>query len=374
LSVKSRATVSAAILYCVVGASAFLILPLLIGAAAKDFALNEVQLGYLASAAMSGSAVSAALAIFWVRKINWNKTMLTAMLFLGCGHICAIFADTYTLLTLAILIASLGGGTAYSLGITILSDNEYPDRVFGFCIAAQVSFQVIGLLILPGIIDSGGLDSLLTILASLAFLSMLAIRVLPASGKEVRISNVFQIFTQSKVVFALFGCLFFFFNVGCFWTFIERMGDSAGFSPQVIGNSLAAGVSVGIAGSLCASWLGSKYGRLRPMLLSAIGTVITAILLSSSEALSIYVVAIALYNFVWNYSLAYQYAVVAAVDDSGRGVAIAPAFHAVGAAVGPAIAGLLVTADNFMAINVLVAISVIISFILFIPAFRGEKI
>ena len=300
--------------------------------------------------------------------------MLTAMVILGCGHLFAIFADTYTLLILGVLIASLGGGTAYSLAITILSDHENPDRVFGFCIAAQVSFQVIGLLILPVFIESGGLDSLLTILASLAFLSLLAIRVLPARGKDVGISNVLQIFTQSKVVFALFGCLFFFFNVGCFWTFIERMGDTAEYSPQVIGYSLAAGVSVGIAGSLCASWLGDKYGRLRPLLLSAIGTVITAVLLSSSEALIIYVVAIALYNFVWNYSLVYQYAVVAAVDDSGRGVAIAPAFHAVGAAIGPAIAGVLVTADNFMAINALVAISVIISFIFFIPACRSEKI
>jgi predicted MFS family arabinose efflux permease len=374
LSVNSRATVGAAILYCVVGASAFLILPLLISAAAEDFSLNETQLGYLAAAAMSGSAVSAALTIFWVRRINWKKTMLTAMLILGAGHLCAIFADTYSLLILAIIIASLGGGTAYSLAITILSDNKNPDRVFGFCIAAQVSFQVIGLLILPTFIESGGLDSLLTILASLAFLSLLAIRFLPASGKEVGISNVLLIFTQSKVVFALFGCLFFFFNVGCFWTFIGRMGVTAGYSPQIIGNSLAAGVSVGIAGSLCASWLGDKYGRLRPLLLSAIGTVITTALLSSSEALVIYVVAIALYNFVWNYSLVYQYAVVAAVDNSGRGVAIAPAFHAVGAATGPAIAGVLVTADNFMAINALVAVSVIISFIFFIPACRGEKI
>ena len=108
MSVNSRATVGAAILYCVVGASAFLILPLLISAAAEDFSLNETQLGYLAAAAMSGSAVSAALTIFWVRRINWKKTMLTAMWILGAGHLCAIFADTYSLLILAIIIASLG--------------------------------------------------------------------------------------------------------------------------------------------------------------------------------------------------------------------------------------------------------------------------
>lgn len=373
MTVNSRATVSAAILLCVVGAGAFLIMPLLVGAAAIDFQLNERQLGYLAALAMSGSAISAVLAIFWVRRVNWRRAMFFALLLLGSGHGAAVFVNSYSLLLLAIFIASLGGGTVYSLALTILSDNDKPDKVFGYSIAAQVSFQVIGLLVFPGLISSGGLDALLTILSLLAFVSLIATRLLPVRGKEVQLSNVLQIFSQSKVVFALFGCLFFFFNVGCFWTFIERMGDAAGYSPQLIGNSLAAGVAVGIIGSLSASWLGNKYGRMRPIMISAIGTVITAVLLASSDSLTVFVIAIALYNFVWNFSLAYQYAVVAAVDDSGRGVAIAPAFHASGAAMGPAIAGVLVTTDNFMAVNILVAISVMISFFFFLPACRGEQ-
>jgi predicted MFS family arabinose efflux permease len=373
LSVNSRATVSTAILFCVVGAAAFLIMPLLIGAATEEFQLAESQQGFLAALVMSGSAISAILAIFWVRRVDWRKAMFIAALILGLGHGFAVFANDYSYLFLAVFIASLGGGTAYSLAITILSDNDNPDRVFGYCVAAQVTFQVVGLLLFPGIIKSGGLDALLMILSSLAFVSLFAIRFLPERGKDTKISKVMLVFTQSKVVFTLLGCLFFFFNVGCFWTFIERMGDAAGYSAQVIGNSLAAGVSVGVIGSLCASWLGNKYGRLRQLFISAVGTVLTAVLLSSSDALSIYVIAIALYNFVWNYSLVYQYAVVSAVDDSGRGVAIAPAFHAAGAAIGPAIAGILITTNNFMAINALVATSVIISFLFFIPACKGEN-
>ncbi|MFT7459720.1 MAG: putative MFS family arabinose efflux permease [Planctomycetota bacterium] len=373
LSLNSRATVSTAILFCVVGAAAFLIMPLLIGVAAEDFQLSESQLGFLAALLMSGSAISALLAVFWVRRVNWHKAMYIAALTLTLAHGFAILATDYTQLFLAIFIASLGGGTAYSLAITILSDNDNPDQVFGYCVAAQVAFQIVGLLLLPGIISSGGLDAVLMMLSALAFLSLFAIRFLPIRGKETKISNVMQVFTQSKVVFALLGCLFFFFNVGCFWTFIERMGDAAGYSAQVIGNSLAAGVSVGIIGSLCASWLGNRYGRLRQLFISAVGTVLTAVLLSNSDALTVYVIAIALYNFVWNYSLVYQYAVISAVDDSGRGVAMAPAFHAAGAAMGPAIAGVLVTTNNFMAINALVATSVIISLLFFIPACKGEN-
>ena len=110
-----------------------------------------------------------------------------------------------------------------------------------------------------------------------------------------------------------------------------------------------------------------------PLCASTLGTVIAAMLLISSEALLIYVLAVALYNFVWNYSLAYQYAVVADVDESGRSVAIVPAFHAAGAAMGPAFAGMMVIEEGFIIINILVAVSVMISFALFIPACRMEQ-
>ena len=371
--VNSPSVIIAAILFTVVGASAFLILPILIGAAAEDFQLNESQLGFLSGASMTGSTISALMAIFWVRSVNWRLAMFVAMAVFGFGNLLAILVSDYTLLLMAIFIASIGGGTAYSLALTILSDHDNPDRVFGYSIAAQVSFQVIGLLAFPAVIGMGGLDALLAILCLLATMSLCAISFLPVSGKDVRLSNVFQIFTQTRVVFALLGCLFFFFNVGCFWTFIGRMGDTYGYSPQVIGNSLALGVSAGIVGSLCASWFGNKHGLLMPLLASALGTVIAAILLNSSEALLIYVLAVALYNFVWNYSLAYQYAVVADVDESGRSVAIAPAFHAAGAAMGPAFAGMMVIEEGFIIINILVAVSVVISFALFIPACRMEQ-
>ena len=62
--VNSPAVIIAAILFTVVGASAFLILPILIGAAAEDFQLNEGQLGFLSGASMAGSTISALMAGF----------------------------------------------------------------------------------------------------------------------------------------------------------------------------------------------------------------------------------------------------------------------------------------------------------------------
>lgn len=52
VSVNSPAVVSASVLFSVIGGGAFLILPLVIGAAAVDFGLSDSQLGYLAASVM----------------------------------------------------------------------------------------------------------------------------------------------------------------------------------------------------------------------------------------------------------------------------------------------------------------------------------
>ena len=358
-------------LLSVVGASGFLVLPLLIGAAAEQLSLEESQQGLLAFVLMAAAATSALLAIFLVRKYHWVKLLYVALLVMLAGDIAAlIFSHSFLFFLIAVTAISLGGGIVYSLSLTVLSDNSKPDRMFGYSIAAQVSFQVLGLLLLPAVIKAGGLQNLVIFFIAVTSSGLAVAWLVPASGLQHEVSNPFSVFTQARVMYALAGCFFFFFNVGCFWAFIERMGNSYGYEAQAIGNSLAAGVSVGVIGALVASWQGERLGRLKPLLLSAIATIIAAIMLSSSRELAVYVCAVALYNFAWNYSLAYQYAVVATVDNSGRGIAIAPAFHAVGAAIGPGLAGLLISADNFLGVNVLVSLSVIISFLFFMPAVR----
>jgi hypothetical protein len=100
--------------------------------------------------------------------------------------------------------------------------------------------------------------------------------------------------------------------------------------------------------------------------------VVALFLLTEGMSQADYVMALALYNFVWNFSLAFQYAAVNAADASGRSVAVAPAFHGAGGAVGPAVAAVLITGDSFLAVNILAAIAVILSFSLFAVAAAGR--
>ncbi len=151
------------------------------------------------------------------------------------------------------------------------------------------------------------------------------------------------------------------------------MGAAAQFDAGFIGISLAVGVSFGIPGALLAAWCSERFGRVGPLALGALGTVIALVLLAGGVSQQNFVIALALYNFVWNFSLAFQYAAVNAADDSGRSVAAAPAFHAAGGAVGPGMAAMFVTGNSFIAVNVLAAAAVMLSLVLFAVAAGSRR-
>ncbi len=72
----------------------------------------------------------------------------------------------------------------------------------------------------------------------------------------------------------------------------------------------------------------------------------------------------------WNFSLTFQYSAVNGVDATGTAVAVTPAFHALGATLGPAAAAALIRGDDLSAVNYLAAASVILSLTLFVLAYR----
>ena len=139
------------------------------------------------------------------------------------------------------------------------------------------------------------------------------------------------------------------------------------------GNPVATGVAFGIAGALLASWLGDRRGRLLPIGLGAALTVGAVMPLLARFGVMTFVGSAIVYNFVWNLSLAFQYSTVNAVDRSGRGVAAAPAFHAAGAAAGPAVAAFLIGPGNFRPVIFLVVASVLLSYGCFQLATRSGR-
>jgi MFS family permease len=172
---------------------------------------------------------------------------------------------------------------------------------------------------------------------------------------------------------ALGGCFFFYFNVGVYWTYIELIGRAAGHDTQAVAGSIAVGVGCGLPGALLAAWLGERFGRVRPLALGAALVLASVLLLRGVPDIAHLAWSGVLYNFAWNYSLAYQYAAVNALDTSGRAVAVSPALAAAGIAAGPAVAALLVSGDDYTVVFWLTGAAAVASAVAFALSRLGDS-
>lgn len=364
-ALDSGRALGAAIALTFISMAAFLVLPLYAGAAAEALSLSAAQIGVLSSLVGGGSAVSSLLMMLLVRRVNWRRAArLTLGLMLLAMSLSLVIHEVWQFMALQCL-AGLGAGATYSLALTALSDRSKPDQAFGYSVAAQVAFQVVGMLAIPSLVSWGGLGSLLGMFILLELGGLALVPLLPEGGRAHEEPAAGGWLFGWPTMLALGGCFFFFFNVGAVWTYVERMAVLAGFSASQIGQGLALGVATGIPGALLASWCGDRFGRLVPIALTSGGIVLAVTLLGPGMQWAGFVGAVVVYNLCWNFSLPYQYAAVNEVDQTGRGVAAAPALHGFGAAAGPGLVAMYVTESDLTAVNWAAGSAVLASLLLF---------
>jgi predicted MFS family arabinose efflux permease len=370
---ERAASIAAAAALSVIAVSPFLILPLFVEGVVQDLHYTQSQVGYFSALVGLGSAISAIAAGIWVRRVPWRSAawlalggMVLASLVAQCFHDRGPFL-------LAMLLAGLAGGALYSLALTALSDGANPDRNFGISVAAQVAFQVAGLLLGPTLLRWMGINGLLLVIEAIGVLGSLLVRFLPPSGTRGAAADGGGRLLTPPMCLALCGCFLFYFNVGVYWTYIDLIGRAAGHDTPAVARSIALGVGFGLPGALLAAWLGERFGRVLPLALGAAMVVASVLLLRGTPDLADLTWSGVLYNFAWNYSLAYQYASVNALDGSGRAVAVSPALAAAGIAVGPAIAAPLVPGGDYTVVFWLTGAAAVASAIAFALSRLGES-
>ena len=365
-NVTGAPAIAAGIVLSVIASAEFLTLPLVVDGAVGTLGYSEQQVGFLSASLMLGFMVSAIAAGLWIRRWPWRTVARVAL-----GGLCAaaaaslVFHGVWVFLSLQ-FAAGVFGGSLLSLALTTLSDSKHPDRSFGFSLAAQVIYQVAGLLIGPVLLRLGGINGVLMIFVAGGAIALAVVPALPKYGRYPIAKNSAGVVTTTSAMFALAGCFFFFANVGAYWTYIEIVARAAGLGAQVVGNCLSIGAASGIIGALLASWCGERYGRILPVAVSAVVIVAAVLLLWKPPTAGVLLASAVLYNVAWNLSLAYQYAIVNALDGTGRAVAVTPAFQAAGGAAGPAVAALLVTATGFHSVIWLSGVAALLSLGLFV--------
>jgi predicted MFS family arabinose efflux permease len=111
------------------------------------------------------------------------------------------------------------------------------------------------------------------------------------------------------------------------------------------------GLVVSLLGSSAAAWLGLRFGRVRPLMVSALVQVISLALLTRlshyADPVAAFFVINAVFQIVWSYVVSYFIITFNDVDATGRFVAVYGTASHMALAVGPYVGGSLIVDRSF---------------------------
>ena len=154
---------------------------------------------------------------------------------------------------------------------------------------------------------------------------------------------------------------------------MERIGNASGLSAQFIGFTLGLANLTGFAGASLVAWLGTRFGRLLPLVLSTTIQLTCLWALSGTISSSEYLIAIGLISLAWNIVNPIQIGILAGVDTSGRALALASTVIGVGLAAGPALGAAVLNGNDYSRVLALVAFLTVISIVLALSAMRANR-
>lgn len=341
----------------VVGGSLFNILPLMTAGAADKLGFSGREAGLLSSVLTVASGVGCLLSGGWVRSLRWPRAAAVSLGGMFAGNLATLFVHDYMAFVLLQAVAAFFASAVFSLGMTILSDGHESARTFGIAIATQSAYQIVALWAGPSLLRLSGLDGVLVLLAVPAGVVIALAPLLPDQGRPSAAGQSARGLLKPATLLAFAGFVVFYMGAGAYWTYLELMGQALGLTTRAVAGWAAAGVAAGIPAGIIASAQGRRLGSLWPLGCAGLLMLLAAVLLSGVYGLMAFGIAGMLYYFAWCYSLTFQFALVNAVDPTGRAVAVTGACAFFGSAAGAAFTALFVAPNDYHAVVWIVAVA-----------------
>ncbi len=368
--INSPSCIAAASLLSASGATIFMLLPILLGSAAEYYTLDEEQAGLLASSYFVGFLLVCLSAVVWMHRVNWQQVGIVGSFILAGGLLASSMVHSYTVLLVLMAVSGVGAGILYGLAICVLSDTQDPDRNFGIKLLAELALAAVLLLILPVYVsEQWGFQGLMLCVAGVALLIGVAALWLPAHGRDVLESDDASLNQSQKnwpTWLALVALMIYFAGPSGIWAFVERIGSSNALATDTIGICLSFSLLGGALGALSAAFLGDRFGRTVPLILSTVLLLVVILIYSLPLTVTVFALASFLFSYGWNYGLPYQMGIVVSLDKHGKLAVMMSSFISLGAIIGPALGGMLIMSEGYSGLYVSMALAIVLGLVLFL--------
>lgn len=355
----------------------------MVGSAADDRGVQPDQLGFAASAFMAGIALVNFGGFLWLRRYNWRWLVGIGNLLATIAFLVPVYSFSATTWTVCNLLAGMAVGITYGVSLACLGDTNQPERNFAIAYLGQTILAAATIFLLPRI--ASGLDIFSIghwFAAGFMIVGIAFVRMIPTHGaKSIESKSAKKLAppltmtpaVRAALIMALGVLLLNVMAEGAIWTFLERIAVSQGHDSRFAANVISASFLTAGVGSLIAAVIGQRMGRTKPFLLAVAVSIISVLMFWIGGDAIVYVIAVLLFAAAWNLGSPYRMALAVSADPTGRYTTLVPAMQTLGAALGPALAGVLIVGDSFTHVYALSIGLWVVTVILFLAASRRLK-
>jgi predicted MFS family arabinose efflux permease len=301
---------------------------------------SEVEVGRVAGADLGGLSLGAVVTAMLIGKVNRRLLVLIGLsLAVVANGLCISVVDYDQVLWLR-LLSGIGSGIYTAVAVSSLGASSKPARaynamLFAFAFSQALEMHFLPLLSMAGIYTTFIVCFLLTI----PFISWIPAHA-PTEGVEVVAAD--SLAAQSVPKFVPWLCLaamvITYINIGAYWTYIELAAASDQADPEWVGQVLTWSSFCSLIGCLFATILSSRYGLLRPLLVTLVTMAVIVGMLANGITDKNILISVLSFNFLWIFIDVYQMSTIANVDKTGRFAALMPGAQGLGQIIGPNLA------------------------------------
>jgi predicted MFS family arabinose efflux permease len=301
---------------------------------------TEVEVGRVAGADLGGLSLGAVVTAMLIGKVNKRLLVLIGLsLAVVANGLCISVVDYDQVLWLR-LLSGIGSGIYTAVAVSSLGASSKPARaynamLFAFAFSQALEMHFLPLLSMAGIYTTFIVCFLLTI----PFISWIPAHA-PTEVAEAVAADSLAVQSVPKFVpwLCLAAMVITYINIGAYWTYIELAAASDQADPEWVGQVLTWASFCSLIGCLFATILSSRYGLLRPLLVTLVTMAVIVGMLANGITDKNILISVLSFNFLWIFIDVYQMSTIANVDKTGRFAALMPGAQGLGQIIGPNLA------------------------------------
>lgn len=330
------------------GFSSQMVMPLWVGAVIDDMGISNQAVGQIGSLEFAAVALVSVTVALRIQNFPTRPTVALGLALLILGNFWSAFAATEGLLTVARVICGVGKGLVVSITFSLVAGSYRPTRAFATLNIVYAIFSTVFYLTVPFSIKWAGAEGafitmgLVAVAGALFMLGFPAQRLNSTAIAEIKLSDL-----PKFGIAGLIALVILWSGHNVVWTFIERLGVSAGLDIAMIGGVLSFAAFLTIAGPALARLLDTRLGYGTPMIVAVIAKALIVFALTYSASQYVYAVAVPAFLLLSLFITPFVLGILSHADPNGRLAAASSAAMTAGSSTGAFIGGVSITAFGF---------------------------